>query len=72
MGEVMPATTLEDIHDSLVNGQRRQMVEYIDAYGLYDFFRDYWDYLNECYSKPAEKEAFFVDAVVSYHRIKNR
>jgi hypothetical protein len=45
-GEIMK---IETIHESLVNGQRRQMVEQIKEYGLYDFFSDYRDYLKDLY-----------------------
>ena len=34
------------IHESLVNGQRRQMANQIDEYGLYDFWEDYLRYLQ--------------------------
>ena len=62
---------IETIHESLVNGQRRQMVNQIDAYGLYDFWAHYRDYLNELYTETGPME-YFQDAVISYHRIKNR
>lgn len=42
------------IHESHVNGQRRQMVNQINEYSLYDFWTDYKN---------------FSDAVISYHRI---
>jgi len=32
---------IETIHESLVNGNRAQMVNQIDEYGLYDFWADY-------------------------------
>ena len=63
---------IERIHDSLVSGQRRQMVEQIDEYGLYDFFSDYSDYLDMLYSDVDGMYSYFKDAVVSYHRIKNQ
>ena len=63
---------LETIHESLVNGNRRQMVEQIDEYGVYDFWADYRDFLwNTCQSPKAEF-AYFADATVSYFRIKSR
>ena len=62
---------IETIHESLVNGQRRQMVNQIDEYGLYDFWAHYRDYLNELYTEFETME-YFQDAVISYHRIKNR
>ena len=64
-------STMEEIHLSLVNGQRRQMVEQIDEYGVYDFWADYKNYLSESYYVD-EKFDYFADSVISYHRIKNR
>lgn len=61
---------IETIHSSLVNGQRRQMVDQIDEYGLYNFWADYRDYLNGLYLIESAYK-YFVDSVVSYHRIKN-
>ena len=65
------AEQIEEIHLSLVNGQRKQMTEQIDEYGLYDFFEDYSQYLN-IYEHCHSKYNYFLDCVVSYHRIKNR
>lgn len=59
---------LETIHEGLVNGQRKQMVEQINEYGLHDFFADYLNYLNEIGENPG----VFADCVISYHRITNR
>ena len=67
---------LDTIHDSLVNGQRKQMVKQIDDCVLYDFWNDYADYLKALYvDKSVDKSSaydYFKDAVVSYFRIKNR
>jgi len=64
---------LEEIHNSSMNGQRRQMVEQIDEYGLYDFFDDYKKYLFEIYSPDKHTEYYyFADCVISYHRTKNK
>jgi len=60
---------IETIHESLVNGQRKQMVNQIDEYGVYDFWSDYADSLG---IKGGYGIEYFKDAVVSYHRIKNR
>ena len=62
---------IEKIHNSLVNGQRRQMVEQIKEYGLYDFWPDYAHYLTTLYDVN-ECFGYFTDATISYHRIKNR
>jgi hypothetical protein len=63
---------LEQIHDSLINGQRKQMTKQIDEYGLYDFFEDYYYFLIEVYVGNNLVLNYFVDVVKSYHRIKNR
>lgn len=68
----MKGNDLEIIHESLINGQRKQMAKQIDEYGLYDFFEDYSTYLNNLYEQCGSKYNYFLDCVVSYHRIKNR
>ena len=64
----MRRTDIESIHESIVNGQRKQMVNQINEYGLYDFFADYLNYINEI----GANIGFFTDCVISYHRISNR
>jgi hypothetical protein len=59
-----------DIHESLVNGQRRQMVKQIDEYG-HDFWNDYAVFLNDLYD-ITPRLIYFQDATISYFRIKNR
>ena len=63
---------LEIIHESLVNGQRKQMVEQIQEYGLYDFWADYRDYLDTLYVSVEARKQYFQDATISYFRITNR
>jgi len=63
---------IEEIHNSLVNGQRTQMVKQIDEYGLYDFWADYRDFLESLYSGTKARWDYFFDATVSYNRIKCR
>ena len=63
---------IEAIHDSLINGQRRQMVDQINKYGTYDFWKDYRDYLNDLYVNPESVLAYFSDAVISYDYIMGR
>ena len=60
------------IHKSLVVGQRKQMVEQIDEHGLYDFWKDYSNYLKSLYVDIDSAYQYLEDAIVSYHRIKNR
>ena len=72
MDETTKYNNLEEIHNSLVNGQRRQMVSQINEYGLYDFWTNYKAYLNELYATKESQLDYFSDCVVSYHRITNR
>mgnify|MGYP003604824632 CR=1 FL=1 len=58
---------LSEIHESLVNGQRQQMVNQIDDYG-YGFWEDYKEYLV-AYHIEKQLE-YFQDATISYFRIK--
>lgn len=62
---------IETIHESLVNGQRRQMAKQIDEYGAADFFESYRIYLDGLCVLEAQIK-WFTDAVISYHRIKER
>lgn len=62
--------TIEKIHDSLLNGQRRQMVEQIKEYGEYDFFHDYKNFLVQVWIDDYFE--YYTDCVISYHRIINR
>jgi len=62
---------VETIHESLMNGQRRQMVNQIDEYGS-DFWEDYEDYLVQTYESKSSMMEYFTDATISYFRIKNR
>jgi CRISPR/Cas system CSM-associated protein Csm2 small subunit len=65
---------LQEIHASLINGNRRQMVEQINAnFILYDFWKEYLDFLKEdCGYDSSIALIHFSDAVISYHRIKGR
>ena len=61
---------IEEIHESLVNGQKKQMVQQIEEYGLYDFWEEYRNYLEDfCDTEIAYM--YFSDVAISYHRIKN-
>lgn len=64
-------TTIEQIHESMVNGQRKQAVRQMEDYGMYDFFDDYAGYLYTTYAISAAFE-YLRDASSSYFRIKNR
>jgi len=64
----MSIKTIEKIHESLVNGQRRQMVRQIEECTLYDFWVEYLGYLKNIYNVEAQLE-YFSDAVISYFRV---
>ena len=65
---------IETIHESLVNGQRKQMVEQIDEYGP-EFWQDYRGFLVELYLGDditvATGFGHYSQATISYHRIKS-
>jgi hypothetical protein len=69
---------IETIHDSLMSGQRRQMVKQIDEYGTYDFWSDYKDWLFEAgycddvHKGVSDSYEYFTDATISYFRTKGR
>lgn len=59
---------IEEIYESVINGQIKQAIEQIDEYGTYDFFADYLRYINEHHLNIG----FFTDCVISYFKIKGR
>ncbi len=62
---------INEILERLANGQRQQRADQIDAYGLYDVWADLLAVLAEGGDESAGL-ATFADAVISYHRIRNR
>lgn len=60
------------IHDSMINGQRKQAVKQMQDYSMYNFFEDYSTYLRANYRDVEQREAFILDAANSYFRITNR
>ncbi len=60
---------IEEIHDSLVNGNRKQCIEMIDSYGVYDFWEAYESHLCEFYPINYAYK-YFTDMTISYFRIK--
>lgn len=68
--EITDNAAIELIDDSLLNGQRRQMVEYIDEYGVGGFWADYKAWLCRTVSTKADQLYYFTDATISYFRIK--
>ena len=63
---------LENIHNNLINGNRRDCVKQIKKYGHYDFWSDYFAYLNELYFDKTVIAGYFSDMTISYFRITNR
>ena len=72
MEKKMKIKKLQKIHNSLVNGQRKQMTEQIKEYGTYDFFNDYAEFLKNSGHNKSMYMAYYTDCVVSFHRILNR
>jgi len=64
--------TIEEIHENLINGNRRDMVKQIKKYGLYDFWEEYRDYLSKTYEREESAFHYFTDACISYFRITNK
>lgn len=61
------------IHESLINGQRRQMVDQINAHFImYDFWKKYLEFLDDCGYNKENILDYFSDAVISYHRLTGR
>lgn len=59
------------IHESLLNGQRSQMVEQIDRwFAGYNFWKEYKYYLEGCCYNTEQVLEHFCNAVISYHNIK--
>ena len=67
----MKEKEIETIHESLVNGNRVQMIKQIEEYGHYDFWSDYRRYLAGYYDSAHSLE-YFTDATIAYFRIKGR
>ena len=68
----MKVDDIREVHDNLINGNRRDMVDNIDNYGLYDFWDDYGNFLAQLYIKPDDQYQYFRDATISYFRISER
>jgi hypothetical protein len=59
---------LIEIHDSIVNGQKKQMVDMIKTYGP-DFWKMYMLYLKGYYFDDGEEYRHFSNAVLVFHRL---
>ena len=63
---------IQNIHENLINGNRRDCVKQIKKYGLYDFWSDYRSYLENQYDSDTIRLGYFQDMTISYFRITNR
>ncbi len=64
---------IEAIHNSNVDGQFDQMVRQIKEYGLYSFWYDYNNFLEQSFSEmPAAILKWFTRSTIMYHKIKYR
>ena len=64
------AEMMRDIHASIVNGQRKQVVQFIEDYGLADFWPDYASFLQQMWGDCHEaRRASFEDIVITYFRL---
>jgi hypothetical protein len=63
---------INEIHESMLNGQRQQAVKQMQNYSMYDFFADYNTFLEANYTDDKEIKNFILDAANSYFRITNR
>lgn len=70
-GTLGDGPSLDEINDSIVNGQRKQMVNQIKQYGVIDFWADYYAYVKNSENIDAAFEQF-ADAVISYFRISGQ
>ena len=63
---------IDAIIESFHNGNGKQMVELIDAYGLYDVWADLINRLKDTYGEDIESSYSFQQIVIHYHKIKFR
>jgi hypothetical protein len=62
---------IEQIHESLFNGQSKQAVEQMKEYGMYDFFDDYGMWLEDI-ANCEDELAYFQTAVNVFMRLEYR
>ena len=65
---------IETIHASMINGQRQQATRQIErsCSTVSEFFQEYKIYLDSTYMDHDDRYRYFIDVVLSYHRIKER
>lgn len=64
--------SIEEIHESLINGQRKQAVSQIQECGVCNFWEEYKHYLESTYGDYKTVFKYFSDMTISYHRVTNR
>ena len=66
----MSTYEVEQIHGSMVNGQREQAVRQIEEseYSAEDVFRSYMDYLYDAYEDQTNRMTYFFDLTIAYLR----
>tara|TARA_Y100000310_G_scaffold276307_1_gene293341 strand:+ start:3454 stop:3651 length:198 start_codon:yes stop_codon:yes gene_type:complete len=63
---------IAEIHQSLVNGQRKQMVQMIAEEELGVFWKEYSNYLKMTYKDIDSCYQYLEDAITSYFNIAGR
>ena len=63
---------INEIHEQMINGNKRYAVKLMQAYSMYDFFAHYAVYLSAVYNDTETEYSYFQDAANSYLRITNR
>jgi hypothetical protein len=63
---------INEIHEQMINGNRKNAVKLMQAYSMYDFFNDYANFLSAIYNDKETEYSFFQDAANSYLRITNK
>jgi len=60
---------LRQIEESYINGQKKQMVQQIKAYGVKAFHVDFWDYLK--YAGYTDFKGQYSAIVYTFHLLNN-
>lgn len=68
--------SVEDIHESMLNGNLEQMVNQIDNHGMY-FWERYKEFLINAYDDTDSSQThaafnYFTNAVIYYFRLKGK
>jgi len=64
--------TIEQIHESMMNGQGRQAVEQMNQFGVYDFAEAYLEYLHTLDMDDGRVCHWFSKAIITRDRIISR